>query len=344
MPTLDGNIHRSVFQGEVDEIVRRIKRVPSQETVWHYTTGANLIAIIESRQLWATQISCLNDSQELLLSKKLFEEELASQKENNHNRECKTLFSRLSRFWEAVSNIDSSSFVVSFSELADDLSQWRAYGGVNGENGYCIGFDRVQISRSNSVTKVVYADPPNNANQENVEAARQVRECFRVIIYKLAHAYPTLLRTVGFFHTDENGLLERCVDNVCKYYLGQILPLVKHGAFYAERECRLLHLLRSPEETELMFRQKSQMMTRHLPLGLKGKGPWSTTPASNKEKFLPLPIREVVVGPTRHQAISKHSVEALLRKYGHMAYDRSETGYDWGDVKVSCSLIPLQSK
>lgn len=343
MPSLGGNIARKVFYGEVDDIIKRIKRVPSQDILWHYTSGESLIAIIGSRKLWATQISCLNDSQEFLLSVKMFEEELNRQKKNNTQSICQILYDRFSTFWESVSSIDSDSFVVSFSELADDLSQWRAYGGVNGENGYCIGFDGAQLSRLGSMTKMVYADPPSNATQEDIEIENQVRECFQKIISKTAQAYPDLLKSVGYFNTDENELLELCVNMVCKYYVGQILPLVKHGAFYAERECRLLHGLALSEETELVFRQKSQMMTRHLPLGLKGKGSWSATPASDKEKFLPLPIREIVVGPTRHQVISKHSVEALLRKYGHMAYDCGETGYDWGDVKVSCSSIPLQS-
>ena len=37
-------------------------RLPA--TVWHYTTGQGLLAILEDKSLWATQIACLNDTSE----------------------------------------------------------------------------------------------------------------------------------------------------------------------------------------------------------------------------------------------------------------------------------------
>src|SRR5579872_4367132 len=36
--------------------------------LWHYTTGDSLIKIIESGELYATQVSCLNDSTEVRYS------------------------------------------------------------------------------------------------------------------------------------------------------------------------------------------------------------------------------------------------------------------------------------
>jgi hypothetical protein len=33
--------------------------------LWHYTSGQNLIKIVESGRLYSTQVSCLNDSSEM---------------------------------------------------------------------------------------------------------------------------------------------------------------------------------------------------------------------------------------------------------------------------------------
>ncbi len=39
--------------------------------LWHYTTGEKLVSMLESRALWATHLSCLNDSQEYTFSARL---------------------------------------------------------------------------------------------------------------------------------------------------------------------------------------------------------------------------------------------------------------------------------
>jgi hypothetical protein len=38
------------------------------DIVWHYTTGAGLLAIIETGKIFATQVSCLNDATEIRYS------------------------------------------------------------------------------------------------------------------------------------------------------------------------------------------------------------------------------------------------------------------------------------
>src|SRR5665213_2305324 len=43
------------------------------ETVlWHYTTGPGLLGIVESGQIFATQVACLNDSSETTYATELF--------------------------------------------------------------------------------------------------------------------------------------------------------------------------------------------------------------------------------------------------------------------------------
>jgi hypothetical protein len=57
---------------------RLLRSMPQQ--LWHYTTGDNLIKILESGELWSTQVSCVNDTTEfkhaVQLSRGAFERRL----------------------------------------------------------------------------------------------------------------------------------------------------------------------------------------------------------------------------------------------------------------------------
>jgi hypothetical protein len=43
----------------------RDKQQGMPETVWHYTSCATLVKILESKSLWATHVSCVNDTSEV---------------------------------------------------------------------------------------------------------------------------------------------------------------------------------------------------------------------------------------------------------------------------------------
>jgi hypothetical protein len=114
-----------------------------ESPLYHYTTGENLIKIIESGELWATHISCLNDTTEFTYAV-----------EQVHKRVREKLLTAshshaplLKRFDEMLSNPGTEIapfFVACFSQRKDDLSQWRAYSG--GEGGYALQFDPQKLA------------------------------------------------------------------------------------------------------------------------------------------------------------------------------------------------------
>jgi hypothetical protein len=108
-------------------------------TLWHYTSGENLINIIKSGELWSTQVSCLNDQLELRYAQSLLLKALIDLRAERKLSEDETFFVDLGieRLNEERTNA-SEWFVACFSRRDDDLSQWRAYG--LGEGGYSIGF------------------------------------------------------------------------------------------------------------------------------------------------------------------------------------------------------------
>lgn len=113
--------------------------------LFHYTTSNNLLRIIESSTLWATQASCMNDAQELIHAVRLLRKALTKRLSNNPSAICRPMLEYAE--WECRDTTDvvaAGYFVTCFSERGNDLSQWRAYGGNYG--GVSIKFDGPQLA------------------------------------------------------------------------------------------------------------------------------------------------------------------------------------------------------
>lgn len=113
--------------------------------IFHYTDAQGLLGIIESNTLWAFDIRSMNDEQEYFYGRRLAEKQLeaiASKQTDPSARErAHWLLDRLGSINEAI---HIPTYVASFSENPDLLSQWRAYcrGG-----GFSIGFDAESLRK-----------------------------------------------------------------------------------------------------------------------------------------------------------------------------------------------------
>jgi hypothetical protein len=145
----------------------------------HYTNYDGLRGIIESSTIWATHFRCLNDSAEVTLlqgflinpmKERALRAAVALSGGNRHERRAITNASNRSElgrqtqaFIEALFETGftgrlitplAEPFIASFCahsleqdyELSNGLlSQWRAYGGGEGAERYCIVFDTKQL-------------------------------------------------------------------------------------------------------------------------------------------------------------------------------------------------------
>ncbi|QXC45213.1 DUF2971 domain-containing protein [Rhodococcus qingshengii] len=153
------------------------------ETVYHYTDIYGVQGIYESEELWATSSRFLNDSTEAtpgidslktrILNKKvelltaqseLMEAanqvpRLLSGSEEESLADLREKTKKLKPVLDAVDDIEKfiDCFIVSLSEVPDQLSQWRGYA----REGYCIGFSTEKLcealGKDYVLRKVVYA-------------------------------------------------------------------------------------------------------------------------------------------------------------------------------------------
>jgi hypothetical protein len=109
------------------------------DVLYHYTTATGAIGILEDRELWMTDVRCLNDRSELKYGEKLVQSRIARYLTASHSPLQKMFLERISSAGVASLTVGSHVFVVSFCQDGDLLSQWRAY--ADRGQGYSLGFD-----------------------------------------------------------------------------------------------------------------------------------------------------------------------------------------------------------
>lgn len=107
------------------------KRAPSSsgdpDVVYHYTSLDVLVKIIQSRQLWATNIGYLNDTSERSLYLNLAKERLPELVREEGNSAARLSFDSSAAGSLPYDENLMSLFVTSFTTEDDSLPQWRAY-------------------------------------------------------------------------------------------------------------------------------------------------------------------------------------------------------------------------
>jgi hypothetical protein len=141
------NVQKAIdqFQIEADKILQpfvdKLKAKKPPPIIYHYTGDVGLRGILETGQLWLTDVFSLNDPSELnhgfsLLLKALMNKAVSP--------DAKNFVQGLEDFVKRVGIRQSGNyFVCSFSESADDLGQWRAY--ADNGRGYVLGFDTSEL-------------------------------------------------------------------------------------------------------------------------------------------------------------------------------------------------------
>ena len=105
--------------------------------LYHYTDWAGLEGIVRTGALWATHHAALNDREEIGYAKALLLE-IANEHDRSGPTSPRSMFEEAHRILRKADDIMQGWCIVSLTEEADLLSQWRAY--ARQGRGFCIGF------------------------------------------------------------------------------------------------------------------------------------------------------------------------------------------------------------
>ena len=267
---------------------------PLPPEVWHYTSADGLIGVLKSGKIWSTQIACLNDTLEQRYFGNLVHAAVRLWRSQNTDP-TNAVMLRIAD--DALANTDVTAagyFVACFSEVEDDLGQWRGYGG--GECGYAIGF------RYDGILEAIKTRPGTLLLPMNYDEKTQT---FLVAdVLRIAQVY--------FLDGLKRGLpdVEKWARDFLFAFAAELeifACIIKHPKFSGEAERRITTLFQAGEHQALEFRQKRTLLARHLPLDL--------TIAAHDGKRLP--ITRIYVGPGPAQQVSRVGVGDLLLKCGY---------------------------
>lgn len=124
--------------GIVRSFIENLVTKEPPKIIYHYTNDVGLKGILESGQLWLSDIFSLNDPTELSHGFSYAVNQLNA-KADTGPQESLLFAKRFAAFHEGGMQGSAHYFVCSLSSDGDDLGQWRAY--ADNGRGYAIGFD-----------------------------------------------------------------------------------------------------------------------------------------------------------------------------------------------------------
>jgi hypothetical protein len=200
--------------------------------LWHYSTQAGTLGIVEQGALWATQIQFHNDGKELQLgfdiAARLLTDEFA------HSLPLPAEVIAYMADYYRSTPATAFIFIGCFSENRDQLAQWRAGRPVN---SYAIGFDRSALEEQAASLGWRLKQCEYNPTTQ--------RQLMRDKLVRYFDAYLS-----GEFDALDPDPMSRAMRFSVPWVL-ETAAILKHDAFQEEREWRVV----SPITAEgLMFR------------------------------------------------------------------------------------------
>jgi hypothetical protein len=290
--------------------------------LYHYTTPTGLQGILKTGKLWASDARYLNDLTETLqlaISGIGYLNGLISQAEDAEHEqaitEIRRQLSALAASHDDDLGTESSTYlpfrpyVASFSTLADDLAQWRAYSPPSG--GFAIGF-RTDLLRASGATqgfKLLKCTYIQESGDESVEQ----------LIDGMVGSLTSVLRYIAELRREDP-------DSDSAFYIGKNLGTTndvgwligseaaryKHAAFKGECEWRMV----SPD-TEAGL--TSPPVLARVALGRHPLVPYVELDLDFAQPpdrpSISMPMVEVWVGPTNHPKLALEAVQTLLRQH-----------------------------
>ena len=240
--------------------MRLLNRHPP-ERLYHYTTSAGLLGIIQHKEIWATHTQYLNDLLEFRHAVEIVREELERMRSSGDGARTHTI----ERLQENTRDIERANVcVTSFSEDRDSLSQWRAYsgGGAGFSIGFSSGFLRSVLNEKFMLLPCLYKED-------------EQREFVRDVIQNV------MGENEGRPEHADDGLNASTASAQLNAHLLAYAVMLKHQSFEAEREWRISGLVSCER---FNYRPGASMLI-----------PYYRIPLAFND--VPLGIEEIIVGP-----------------------------------------------
>jgi len=288
-------------------IFSQLLAVDVPDLLFHYTKADGLIGIMKSGKIWTTKIQYMNDNSELQLAFDYIRNEIELQRKGFEKTRTEDELEEMCKVLDSTEKINIS--VASFTEMGDQLSQWRGYCEIG--NGYSLGFD------GHKLRKLVHS-----RNSYNLVPCIYEEEEHRRLVKELVDNYPTK-KMLDATRIEDPRLNK--IFNFSLAFANTVLflaPLIKSASFREEKEWRLI--TPTMPYTEAKFR----------------KGDYSLIPYWEFDVDVETTLKTIIVGPTPEPKLSSTAVRGLLFQERFVNLTNGTTSF--GELKISESNIPFR--
>lgn len=303
------------------------KPIPS--VLWHYTSYAALQGIVSSKRIWATEYRFLNDREEFLHARDLAQMLVGDEPEYVGEK-----FPAREHVQKAVDIAFNTGYlhqerlrvtVASFSEQADQLSQWRGY--ANDSRGVSIGLDLSNLRPPSNIGTAVTFAPCLYNQLEKCALLKAVFAHYRRGLQEWWDSMANIARNerrkgavadpqfgqrlVSEHRSELNSVLHRG-NSTLQFDLLRAAPLLKNESFAEEKEWRLVLPLRQlPNIHPLEFRYTRDALV-----------PYIAYPLNNPGEAGPIRCKDLILGPGSHPSgeigvnlfLQKEKIQVLARR------------------------------
>lgn len=268
-----------------------------EEIIFHYTSSTGLKGIIESDSIWASNLSFVNDSKELMLGLSMYQ--IVTHELYKKSRD--PIFKKIAKAFIKLLQEKSitNRYACSFTTNGDQLSQWLGYGSKG--LGYAIGFESKKLvgnlKPKAETSRIIYDE---KTQQKYVER----------------HLSEFLTGFADLFGGNEKELKKSLESIIAILEQESEITILgfKHTGFKEESENRF-HLSHQSLK-DVYITEKNGILIPYIELKPK-----------NTKK---LPIREITIGPTADYERAKKGLDFLLKKNGYKNVEikKSEIPYN----------------
>lgn len=284
---------RAVNQTAMNAIDRLRSRRP-KTTLYHYTSAAGLLGIVESKSLWTSSIHHLNDASEYSYAGAIAREFAARSLNADADHPWRDCFLELLEISDRMLG-DAMVYVASLSEAGDRLSQWRGYCPSGG--GFSVGFAPELITQlawrqGYELLKCEY-----DVKEQAAICEELVSEGCRIAKQREAEEDPA-------FRREPAGIWRGLYKPLMRF-----APAIKNPLFVEEQEWRLIRgPFEGPDRT-LRFRPGKYAPIPYREFEL-------VNPLLDGPETSRLEIEELIVGPNPDPEHAIDAVECLFAARG----------------------------
>ncbi|MCC6497000.1 MAG: DUF2971 domain-containing protein [Propionibacteriaceae bacterium] len=336
------------------------------EPIYHYTSPAGLLGLVEHNELWATEAAAMNDVAEVRQGWQFIRDWVARQKGDDQTMGVLELIAEHAGMNEAdetpfgyLGTSPEHIYLCCASTRGDDANQWRLYGAEG--RGYAVELDpslnlRAVVSGERTAGQVESYVDDDGIDRSFVWPTDMVevspwlhvlyteQEKSEALAGLVANAVAEFDNVEGLAARSRAGEYERAHEDLLTIIgqdLARLAQLMKSSGFASESEVRVLavdDLLNGGSSRAAKFRPTAFGIARYVRLSasatfISDDAEPSVDPRAtlyDSDKGRQLPIAGVRLGPLIRADNNRSTVKALLESAGHI------------DLAVKTSDIPLR--